>query len=162
MIWPIGEIDDLRRLRVLAAAIPGAMYVETDLPARFDDVWQVLGDLERALPGLVPDVRSVRVTEQHGERFRAMIRGRSGLRAPFDGILRPGWCLMQSRFVSFGIAVAPDGDGTRLGYMSGFRFPGMRILGPLLVPANRLLGRVVVRRFITRFDRDGDSGGRPM
>ncbi|GAA4585397.1 hypothetical protein GCM10023194_27950 [Planotetraspora phitsanulokensis] len=162
MTWPIGEIDDVRRLRVLAAAIPGAMYVETDLPAPFDEVWQVLGDLEQALPGLVPDVRSVHVTQHHGERFRAMVRGRSGLRAPFDGILRPGWCLMQSRFVSFGIAVVPAGDGTRLGYMAGFRLPGMRILGPLLVPANRLLGRVVVRRFVTRFARHVDTGGPPM
>ncbi|GAA1282830.1 hypothetical protein Psi02_31310 [Planotetraspora silvatica] len=91
-----------------------------------------------------------------------MIRGRSGLRAPFDGILRPGWCLMQSRFVSFGIAVVPAGDGTRFGYMAGFRLPGMRILGPLLAPANRLLGRVVVRRFVTRFASDGEPGGRSM
>jgi hypothetical protein len=162
MTWPIGELDDVRRLRVLAAAIPGTMYVETVLPARFDEVWQVLGDLDQGLPGLVPDVQSIRVTELHGERFRAMIHGRSGLRAPFDGILRPGWCLMQSRFVSFGIAAAPAGEGTRFGYMAGFRLPGMRILGPLLVPANRLLGRVVIRRFVTRFTPHDDSGGRPM
>lgn len=153
MTWPIGELDDLRRLRVLAATIPGTAFAETVLPAGFDDVWSVLGDLEQGFPGLVPDIRSIRITERHGERMRAKVYGRSGLRAPFDVVLRPGWCLMQSRFVVFGMAAVPAKDGTRFGYLGGFRFPGVRVLGPLLTPGNRLLARIILRRLAARFAR---------
>jgi hypothetical protein len=152
--WPIGEFDDLRRLRVLAASIPGTVLVETVLPASFTDVWTVLGDPERGFPDLVPDVRSLRVTERDGDRMRAIVHGHTGLRAPFDIILRPGWCLMQSRLIVFGMAAVPDGPHTRFGYLAGFRLPGMRVIGPLLAPANRLFGRAVRRRFVNRFTHD--------
>jgi hypothetical protein len=151
MTWPIGELDDVRRLRVLAATVPGAMFAEAVLPASFDEVWEVLGDLEQGFPGLVPDVRSVHVTARDGERLRVLVRGRSGLRAPFDVVLRPGWCLMQSRFVAFGMAAVPDGPHTRFAYLAAFRFPGTRVLKPVLVPANRLFARAVIRRFVSRF-----------
>lgn len=77
-----------------------------------------------------------------------MVHGRSGLRAPFDLVLRPGWCLMQSRLLVFGMAAVPDGDVTRFAYMAGFRLPGMRVVGP---PAGRMLGPVILRRFVRRF-----------
>ncbi|GAA2168890.1 hypothetical protein [Actinomadura napierensis] len=148
MTWPVGELDDVRRLRALAAAFPGALVEEAVLPAAFEDVWTVLGDPERGFPGLVPDVRSLRVTEREGERMRALVRGRSGLRGRFDMVLRPGWCLMQSRLLVFGMAAVPAGDATRFAYMAGVRAPGMRIAGP---PLRRLLGPVVLRRFVRRF-----------
>jgi hypothetical protein len=149
--WPIGELDDLRRLRVLQAALPGSMLSETVLPAGFDQVWSVLNDVEHEFPGLVPDVRSIRIISRDGERMRVMVHGRSGLRAPFDMILRPGWCLMRSRFLIFGMAAVPAGDHTRFGYLAGLRLPGKRVIAPLLAPAQRRLARIVLHRFETRF-----------
>jgi hypothetical protein len=151
MTWPISDFDEARRLRVLHASIPGTVLAETVVPAGFDRVWSVVSDLENEFPSLVPDVRSLRITERDGERVRAFVRGRTGLRAPFEGVLRPGWCVLQSRFVVFGMAAVPEGDGTRVGYLAGFRFPGMRVLGPLLALANRLVRRNVIRRFARRF-----------
>lgn len=151
MNWPIGELDDLRRLRVLQAALPGTMLAETVLPAGFDQVWSVISDVENEFPGLVPDVRSIRIIARDGERMRAMVHGRSGLRAPFEMILRPGWCLMQSRFLIFGMAAVPAGDRTRFGYLAGLRVPGKRIIGPLLAPVHRRLARTVLHRFEARF-----------
>jgi hypothetical protein len=151
MTWPTGEFDELRRLRVLHAALPGSMLAQTVLPATFDQVWSVIADVENEFPGLVPDVGSIRVLTRDGERMKVYVRGRSGLRAPFDMVLRPGWCLMQSRLLVFGMAAAPDGDSTRFAYLAGLRLPGKRLINPLLAPIHRRLGRKVLRRFEERF-----------
>ena len=119
MTWPVGEFDELQRLRVLHAAMPGTMLAETVLRAPLSDVWSVLDDVETGFPGLVPDVRSVRVVDRDGERLRVHVRGRSGLRAPFDMVLRPGWCLMQSRFLVFGMAAVADGESPDFGCPAG-------------------------------------------
>jgi hypothetical protein len=66
-------------------------------------------------------------------------------------ILRPGWCLMQSRFLTLGMAAIPAGDHTRFGYLAGLRVPGNRIIAPLLRPAQRRLARSVLHRFEARF-----------
>ena len=151
MSWPIGDLDDVRRLRVLHAALPATTLAETVLPVGFDEVWSVISDVEHEFPGLVPDVRSIRITARNGERMRAMVHGRSGLRAPFEMVLRPGWCLMQSRWLVFGMAAVPAGEHTRFAYLAGLRLPGKRIISPLLAPARRRLARVALRRFETRF-----------
>ncbi len=151
MNWPISEFDDLRRLRALHASLPGTMLAETVLPARFDLVWSVLSDVENEFPGLVPDVKSIRILARDGERMRALVHGHSGLRAPFDMVLRPGWCLMRSRFLVFGMAAVPEGDQTGFGYLAGLRLPGKRLAGPLLAPLHRRLARGVLHRFEARF-----------
>ncbi len=153
MTWPVGEFDELHRLRVLHAALPGTMLAETVLPVDFDRLWSVISDVEHEFPGLVPDVRSIRILGRDGERIRTMVYGRSGLRAPFEMILRPGWCLMQSRFLVFGMAAvaADDHDHTRFGYLAGLRVPGRRIIAPLLKPVRRRFARSVLRRFEARF-----------
>jgi hypothetical protein len=155
MTWPTGDFDDLRRLRVLHAAYPGTILAETVLAAPFDDVWSVINDVEREFPGLVPDVRSIRITGRDGEHMTAMVYGRSGLRAPFEMVLRPGWCLMQSRFLRFAMAAAPAPQGTRFAYLAGLRLPGTRTLAPLLSPVRRRLGRATLRRFEHRFGSVG-------
>jgi hypothetical protein len=149
--WPISDLDDLRRLHVLHAALPGTMLAETVLPAGFHEVWSVISDVESSFPDLVPDVKSIRIVARDGERIRAMVHGRSGLRAPFEMILRPGWCLMQSRFLVFGMAAVPAGDHTRFGYLAGLRLPGRWIVSPLPAPLRRRLARAVLRRFEARF-----------
>jgi hypothetical protein len=149
--WPISELDNLHRLHILHGALPGTMLAETVIAADFDRVWSVISDVENQFPGLVPDVKSIRIVARDGERMQALVHGRSGLRAPFEMILRPGWCLMQSRFLVFGMAAASAGDQTRFGYLAGLRLPGMRIVRPLLAPLQRRLARAVLHRFEARF-----------
>lgn len=151
MSWPIVELDNVRRLRALHASLPGTTFAETVVAARFDEVWPVLGDVEGAFGGLVPDVREVRVLSRDGERLRATVMGRSGLRAPFDIVVRDGWCAMQSRFLLFAMTAVPDGHGTRFAYLAGLRLPGRRLWAPLAAPFGRLAARSVLRRIERRF-----------
>ncbi|MFE2287109.1 RNA polymerase sigma factor [Streptomyces sp. NPDC059443] len=109
-------------------------------------------DLENELPRLLPDVRSLAVTSADGERLEAYARGYGGVRARFDIVLRPGWCLMQSRFLLGGMAAVPDGDATRFAFLGGFRFPGTRLLRPALRPLGEHYGPAVLRRLRGRLD----------
>ncbi|MCC9309507.1 hypothetical protein LN042_20900 [Kitasatospora sp. RB6PN24] len=141
--WIVAELDPVRRLRVLAAAVPGAVrHREIVLPVPVDRVWAVASDLERELPRLLTTVRGFRFTGGEGERLRAHAVGRFGQRADFDVVLRPGWCLMRSRFVLGAMAAVPEGEGTRFATLGGFRLPGARLLSPL----TGLLGDVAIRR----------------
>src|SRR5712692_4637661 len=119
--WPSADLGPIRRLRVLAAAIPGAVLVETVLPEPYQDVWRLAGDLEREMPRLVTDLRWLRITARDGDRLEVLARGHSGLRARFDAVLRPGWCFMQSRFLVFGMAAAPVPGGTAFAGLAGLR-----------------------------------------
>ncbi|BCJ33456.1 hypothetical protein Athai_09590 [Actinocatenispora thailandica] len=149
--WPVAELDDLRRLRAVHAAYPGAWLTETTLPVPFAASWPVLRDLEREFPALVPDIRRLRVLAADGERLQVHVLGRSGLRGRFDGVLRDGWCLLRNRFLVFGMAAVPAGEHTRVGYLAGNVLPGARVLAPLLVPARRRIGRRVVGNLHRRF-----------
>jgi hypothetical protein len=80
-------------------------------------------------------VRTFEITASAGDRLQARARSRLGLRARFDVVLRPGWCLMQSRFLIFGMAAVPEPGGTRFAGLGALRIPGAR----LLAPVNRLL-----------------------
>lgn len=161
MTWPmngpIGELDEVRRLRALHAALPGTFLAEALLPEEFEQVWPELSDLEGEFLSYAPSITSIRITERHGERMQAMVRDRIGLRAPFDVVLRSGWCLMQSRFVVFGMAAATADGGTHVGYLLGLRLPGMRWYGRLLTPCLEPLGRVILhgvtRRWAQRHPR---------
>src|SRR5581483_7964503 len=113
------ELDPVRRLRVLAASVRFPVYLaETAIPAPVETVWAVAADLEHELPRSLPTVRSARITRQDGEILELLAVGTLGQRARFDVVLRPGWCLMRSRFV-----------------LGGFRLPGVRLAGPLLTLA---------------------------
>ncbi|HEY2639126.1 MAG TPA: hypothetical protein VGI66_04485 [Streptosporangiaceae bacterium] len=144
--WPVADIDPVRRLRVIAAATPGAAYAEELIPAPFDAVWELAGDLERELPRMVTDLRSFEITSARGERMTARASGRLGQRARFDIVLRPGWCVMQSRFLIGGMAAVPEAGGTRFAFLGGLRLPGMRLLDPVLRPAVTNLALRPIRR----------------
>ena len=135
----MAELDPVRRMRVIAAVTPGAAYAEKLIPAPFGAVWEAASDLERALPRMVTDLRSFEITGALGERMTASARRRLGQRARFDVVLRPGWCVMQSRFLIGGMAAVPEGDVTRFAFLGGVRLPGMRLLDPVLRPAVRRL-----------------------
>lgn len=145
--WPVAGLDPVRRLRVVAAATPGIIYAEELIPAPFGQVWAVASDLENELPRVVGDVRTFEITSSAGDRLQARARSRLGLRARFDVVLRPGWCLMQSRFLIFGMAAVPEADGTRFAGIGGLRLPGTRLLGPL---NRRLLTQRLGHRSIQR------------
>ncbi|MFF8378294.1 hypothetical protein ACF07V_19460 [Streptomyces sp. NPDC015661] len=123
-------IDDVRRLRVMGAGVRGARIVEEVLPAPLDVVWAVMGDLEGGFGEFQPDMRSVRVLRRDGDRVEALARSRYGLRARFHGVLRPGWCWLQSRFLVIGMAAVDEGGRTRVALTGGVRVPGRAALVP--------------------------------
>ncbi len=129
--WPVADLDPVRRLQVIAATTPGVIYADQHIPAPFGTVWAVASDLENELPRIIPDVRSFEITGSAAGRLRARARSRIGLRARFDVVLRPGWCLMQSRFLVFGMAAVPEADGTRFAGLAALRIPGARLLAPV-------------------------------
>lgn len=136
--WPVAELDPMRRLRVLAASVRFPVFVEEIvLPVSMDRVWSVAGDLENELPRCLPTVRSMRITKAEGERLELSATGTLGQRARFDVVLRPGWCVMRSRFVLGAMAAMPDPEGTRFAALGGFRLPGARLGTPLLTLAGR-------------------------
>jgi hypothetical protein len=126
--WPVAELDEVRRMRVLAASIPGVSYAEEYVDIPFERVWAYISDLEASIPALITDVRSFRVTGADGDRLTARAIGLLGNRGKFDVVLRPGWCVMQSRFVIGGMAAVPEGSGTRFAGCGGLRLPGSRLL----------------------------------
>lgn len=157
MTWPTTDLDAIRRLRALAAAVPGAFIAETTLDAPFDQVWAVAADLEHELPAYLPDVRSFTITARDGERLQADARGYAGLRARFDIVLRPGWCIMRSRFLLGGLAAVPDGQRTRLAFLGGVHIPAQQAAAPVLTAIGRGAGPRVLARFASRV-RQRDPG----
>ncbi|MFI8264572.1 MULTISPECIES: hypothetical protein [unclassified Streptomyces] len=137
-------VDAVTRLRIMAAAVPGARVVERVVPAPLEAVWAVMGDLEGGFGTFQPDMRRVRVVRVSGDRVEALARSRHGFRARLRGHLRPGWCWLQSRFLIIGMAAAPEpGGGTRVALTGGVRIPTRAAIVPL--GARRELERAAVR-----------------
>lgn len=129
---PAHDVDPVARLRIMAAGVPGARVVEEVLPAPLDAVWAVMSDLEGEFGRFQPDMRTVRVLRVTGDRVEALARSKYGLRAHFHGVLRPGWCWLQSRFLIIGMAATPEPDGTtRAALTGGVRMPGRAAIVPL-------------------------------
>lgn len=153
--WPTADLDQVRRMRVLAASIPGVVYAEQYIDVPFERVWEFVHDVETSIPALVTDVRSFRIVgrAQRGaaadgeERLRAKAIGLLGNRGAFDVVLEPGWCVMQSRFVVGGMAAVPEGAGTRFAGCGALRnLPGARLLGRLAPhSAERTIARLRAR-----------------
>ncbi|MGR6996971.1 hypothetical protein ACU686_00565 [Yinghuangia aomiensis] len=70
----------------------------------FDEAWAVMGDLEDGFGVFQPDMRHVTVVDRDGEHVVADAPSRYGMRARLRGVLRPGWCWLQSQFVIIGMA----------------------------------------------------------
>ena len=129
--WPVAELDSVRRLRVMAAAMPGAVIVEAVISAPLPSVWTVVSDLERQAPRFAWHVRSLRITASDGDRIEAIVHGPIGVRDQFAGVLRSDWCWMQGRVLSIGMAAAERPDGTLLAFAAGVRLPCARLFSPL-------------------------------
>lgn len=130
--WPVAQLDPVRRLRALAAALPGAAIVERVIPLPLDVVWALASDLERAVPRSEWHVRALHITRREGERLEALVIGPAGVRDRFAGVLRPGWCWMQGRALYIGMAATPVPGGTRFALVAGLRLPGAGALRPLV------------------------------
>lgn len=153
------EIDPVRRLHVMAAAVRGARVAEHVVPAPFEEVWPVMAELD-----FLPDLHRIRVRVIDGDgdgdgngdsdgasdRVEATARSKYGFRARLRGFRRPGWCWLQSRFLIVGVAAAPtpDGTGTRLALTGGVRVPTRAAVVPfgalreVTTAAHRLEARV--------------------
>ncbi len=137
--WPSVEIDPVVRLRALAAGLPHVALVECVLDAAPEQVWSIVGDLERGVPRFEEGVRSAEITARDGEHLEVVTRGSLGLPMHFRAVLRPGWCVMHSRLADIGMAVAPQDEGRRTRFA---HFEGSRWLGRLGRPffRRRVLG----------------------
>ncbi|WP_157880011.1 hypothetical protein [Streptomyces natalensis] len=138
------------RLRVLAAGLRAPLYAEARIALPFEQVWAVIADLEGELTHLIPFVREFRVPPGDSERKAAQAVDVLGLRGPFDVRLSSGWCLMQSRLVTMGMAAEPDGAGTRLAVCGAAR---PAVLGPVQHVYRRLLGKRRTRAFFRAVER---------
>lgn len=130
--WPDLELDTVRRLRALAAGIPGAAVTERVFDTTADRAWDLMwGDGSRLIE-FQPDMRSIEEFERDQDRVRMLVRSRYGLRARLEGTVRPGWCWLQSRFLLMGMAVAEEpGGGIRVALTGGVRVPGRAAIVPL-------------------------------
>ncbi|MDN5853549.1 MAG: hypothetical protein L0K86_12025 [Actinomycetia bacterium] len=130
--WPVADVDPVRRLRALAAGVPGAAVTERVVPAPFEVVWDRLSDFEGDFTTIQPDMAQVRVVSRSTEHVELRARGRLGLRAHLHGATRPGWCWLQSRFLIIGMAAAYEADGrTRVALTGGIRVPSRAAIVPV-------------------------------
>ncbi|MEV5603154.1 hypothetical protein AB0L33_17105 [Streptomyces sp. NPDC052299] len=154
--WPdAAPLDPVRRLRVLAAGVPGARVTTREIAAPCAAVEPLLADIGGELALLVPDMRRLRLTRADGDRVEAVARSRFGMRARFHGVRRPGWLWLQSRFVLIGIAATPSAarpGHTLVAFTGGVRVPGRAALVPVGV---RRAGRKVLARLDARVGRPG-------
>ncbi len=143
--WPVAELDPIRHLHVMAAAVRGARVTERVLDAPMVDVWTVLTDFEGGFAAVQPDMRRVRAVWQEGERVSVRAVSRRGFRALLHGSVRPGWCWLQSRFLVIAMAATSEPDGrTRVALTGGVRIPGRAAIVPAGVrrEARRSLDRL--------------------
>ena len=119
--WPSARVDEVARLRAIAAARPHLAYCERTIEAPFELVWSTFGDIERGVPS-----RAIRITDRDGERlkfeYNSPILG-GALR--FDAIYRPGWCVLRSWAAEVGMAATPvDAARTRVAHFEGWPLLG--------------------------------------
>ena len=130
--WPTADIDQIARLRALAAGVRGAAVTERTVAAGFDAVWALLSDFEGSFGLIEPDMRNVRVVAAGDGRVELLARSRFGMLARLVGVHRPGWFWAQSRFLVIGMAAAPaPGGATRVALTGGIRIPGRAALAPV-------------------------------
>jgi len=120
--WPAATLDGVRRLRVLAAVLPGVHLEEREVDLPFERVWAFMTDIERNVPRFDRDVASVRVTHREGNNLRIVTRTRRGLVAPFRVEIESGFMLMQAparAYIVGSAAHALDAGRTRYAHLEG-------------------------------------------
>jgi hypothetical protein len=114
--WPpAAELGNVRRMRVLGAAIPNARMAESILDAPFGRVWDWFSDMEHSVPSFDGQVRRINIRRRDGDRLRVLSwQGPGGVfPMPLDVLLEPrGWCLMTApaRLYVVGMCAEPVGE----------------------------------------------------
>ncbi|WP_112239681.1 hypothetical protein [Kribbella monticola] len=130
--WPQVELDAVRRLRALAAGIPGAVVTERVFDRPLPVVWELMWDDGRSFAEIQPDMHAITDLTVDGDRVSLHARSRYGFRAHLQGTVRPGWCWLQSRFLLIGMAAAEEPGGrTRVALTGGVRIPARAALVPI-------------------------------
>jgi hypothetical protein len=133
--WPTAALDPIRRVRVLAAAVPGG-YAEVVLDVPYARAWSWLTDLEHSVPAFDAQVDRLRISSRRpsadglGEDI-SFVASNHGVRLPFTARVEDGWCLMQTRIRGFIVAFAAVADGpdrTRYAQLEAVALPGGRLL----------------------------------
>ncbi|MDJ0341893.1 hypothetical protein QMK19_11860 [Streptomyces sp. H10-C2] len=166
--WPQAGLDPLRRLKVIAGASKRALYVEQHFDVAPDRLWDVVADLEHELPHIIPGLRSFTV-ERTGDgqdrdgdgRLSARAVSVLGHRERFEVVLRPGWCLMQSRLLVGGMAAVPEGTGTRFAFFSSYRSPAGSALQWIRRSGARARGAALLAGLQQRIDARSAPGAAP-
>ena len=118
--WPSARLDEVARLRAIAAAGAHLAYCERTIEAPFEVVWSIFGDLEHGVPA-----RSIRITDRAGERMKFEYKSPILGALRFDAIYRPGWCVMRSWAAEVGLAATPvDAARTRVAHFEGWPLLG--------------------------------------
>jgi len=95
-------------------------------------VWAVLTDFPGGFAAVQPDMREVTVSDSRDDWISLRAVSRYGLRASLKGVLRPGFCWLQSRFLVIGMAVVDEpGGGSRVALTGGVRIPGRPAIVPI-------------------------------
>jgi hypothetical protein len=130
--WPDVELDTVRRLRALAAGIPGATVTERVYDTTPAHAWDLMWDDGRSFVEFQTDMKKIEWIEFDDDRVRLQVRSHYGMRARLEGTVRPGWCWLQSRFLLIGMAVSAEpAGGTRVALTGGVRVPGRAQLIPI-------------------------------
>lgn len=153
--------DPVHRLRIIAAGLGTPSQAERQMDAPFDRVWAVASDLENELPKIIPGLRAFTVQESEGERLSALATSVVGHRERFSVLLRSGWCLMQSRVLTSGMAAVPEGDRTRFAYFTALRIPGAALVDRLRPPGRRTRGALLLDRLEQRVGERARLPGGP-
>ncbi|MEU9372758.1 hypothetical protein AB0D94_03125 [Streptomyces sp. NPDC048255] len=157
--WPAVELDPLRRLKVIASASKYPSFGERLFDVPIERLWAVATDLEKELPHIVPGLRSFTITGTEKDRLTGQAVSSIGHREHFDVVLRPGWCLMQSKAIVGGMAAVAEGAGTRFAFFSSLRFPGGQVVDRVRVlRAERRTG-MLFDRLQLRLDARSLPGG---
>jgi hypothetical protein len=114
-------LDPIARLRVIAAGLPEAGFVEAVLDAPYASVWGIASDLEHGVPKYESAVRAVEILQRRGERLKITVQTSNGTQLPMEVILRDGYCLMQSEAVAIGMAAQAEGRRTRFAHFECLR-----------------------------------------
>jgi hypothetical protein len=128
--WPEAVLDPVSRMRAIAEALPYCAVRETVFDAPFDRVWDFVSDLEHSTAQFERSIRRVEILDRSDESLRIRSRLITGFSIELDVVLRPGWCLMNSRIGQIGMAARPEGERrTRF-----IHFEGSPLFGRLLRP----------------------------